>query len=102
MILGLSFIPFSIFQTTCIINKENGQKYLIKCVESAISRNLIPFLTEFGGNQDWERLKTDLQPDAVYNGKQIRAYMNLQFIQIETFLLNSTYWNYDLYNTQRR
>ena len=26
--------------------------------------------------------------------------MNLQFVQIETFLLNSTYWNYDLYNTR--
>jgi Glycoside hydrolase family 5 C-terminal domain len=69
--------------------------------QSAISRDLIPFLTEFGGNQDWERLKTDLQPDLVYHGKQIRAYMNLQFIQIENFLLNSTYWNYDLYNTQQ-
>ena len=69
--------------------------------QSAISRDLIPFLTEFGGNQDWERLKTDLQPDLVYHGKQIRAYMNLQFIQIENFLLNSTYWNYDLYNTHQ-
>ena len=55
--------------------------------ESAISRNLVPFLTEFGGNQDWETLKTDLPPESVYKGSQIRAYMNLQFVQIETFLL---------------
>ena len=68
--------------------------------ESAISRNLVPFLTEFGGNQDWETLKTDLPPVPVYKGSQIRAYMNLQFVQIETFLLHSTYWNYDLYNTR--
>ena len=67
--------------------------------EAAVSRNLVPFLTEFGGNQDWERLKTNLQPQQVYQGKQIRAYMNLQFMLIENFLLNSTYWNYDLYNT---
>ena len=26
--------------------------------------------------------------------------MNLQFNQIETFLLNATLWNYDLYNTE--
>jgi glycosyl hydrolase family 5 len=26
--------------------------------------------------------------------------MDLQFIQIETHLLNSTYWNYDFYNTE--
>jgi hypothetical protein len=69
--------------------------------EAAVSRSLVPFLTEFGGNQDWERLNTDLQPQQVYQGKQIRAYMNLQFMLIENFLLNSTYWNYDLYNTQQ-
>jgi len=26
--------------------------------------------------------------------------MDLQFIQIEQHLLNATYWNYDLYNTE--
>ena len=25
--------------------------------------------------------------------------MDLQFQQVEAYLLNSTYWNYDLYNT---
>ena len=34
-----------------------------------------------------------------YKKKQIRAYMDLLFTQIEHFLLNSTYWNWDFYNT---
>ena len=38
----------------------------------------------------------------VYHGKQIRAYMNLQFVQVENLLLNAIYWNYDLYNTKER
>ena len=97
--------PWSLFYSLLNLpdNMHNKQKewsnIFDQMRESATSRNLVPFLTEFGGNQDWERLKTDLQPDGVYNREQIRAYMNLQFIQIETFLLNSTYWNYDLYNT---
>ena len=66
---------------------------------AAILRGLVPFLTEFGGSQDWEYLKTNLEPYSIYHGKQIRAYMNLQFIQIEKYLLNAIYWNYDLYNT---
>jgi hypothetical protein len=53
-------------------------------VEAARKRELIPFLTEFGGVQDAEL---------------INEYINLHYIQIESFLLNSTYWNYDLYNT---
>lgn len=67
--------------------------------EAAISRSLVPFLTKFGGSQDWDHLNSDLEP-ATYQGKQIRAYMDLQFIQIEQYLLNATYWNYDLYNTE--
>jgi aryl-phospho-beta-D-glucosidase BglC (GH1 family) len=66
-------------------------------IEGATSRNLIPFLTEFGGSQDWQ-FDTDLKP-VVYQHKQIRAYMDLQFCQIESNLLNATYWNYNLYNT---
>jgi aryl-phospho-beta-D-glucosidase BglC (GH1 family) len=66
-------------------------------IEAATCRNLIPFLTEFGGSQDWE-FDTDLNP-VIYQNKQIRAYMDLQFRQIESNLLNATYWNYNLYNT---
>jgi hypothetical protein len=53
-------------------------------VKAARERELIPFLTEFGGVQDAEL---------------INDYVNLHYIQIESFLLNSMYWNYDLYNT---
>lgn len=53
-------------------------------VEAATQRELIPFLTEFGGFQE---------------SPNIREYINLHFIQIEKYLINATYWNYDLYNT---
>jgi len=53
--------------------------------EAAVERDLVPFLTEFGGLQESE---------------QIREYLDLNFMQIESFLINSTYWNYDLYNTE--
>jgi hypothetical protein len=55
-------------------------------VEAARKREFIPFLTEFGGVQDAEL---------------INDYINLHYIQIESLLLNSTYWNYDLYNTSQ-
>jgi hypothetical protein len=53
--------------------------------DAATSRGLIPFLTEFGAFQEAE---------------QVRDYLDLQFGQVEAFLLNSTLWNYDLYNTE--
>jgi hypothetical protein len=67
--------------------------------EAAISRGLVPFLTEFGGSHDWEQFFTDIEPREAYQEKQIRAYIDLQFQQVEAYLLNATYWNYDLYNT---
>jgi Cellulase (glycosyl hydrolase family 5)/Glycoside hydrolase family 5 C-terminal domain len=71
-----------------------------KMKKEAVVRNLIPFLTEFGGSHDWKNLETNLEPTEVYKREQTRAYMDLQFKQIEDFLLNSSYWNFDLYNTQ--
>jgi uncharacterized membrane protein HdeD (DUF308 family) len=53
--------------------------------EAATTRGLVPFLTEFGAYQEAE---------------QVREYLDLQFNQIEAFLLNCTLWNYDLYNTE--
>lgn len=53
-------------------------------VKAASTLDLIPFLTEFGGLQENE---------------QIKEYLDLSFKQIETFLLNSIIWNFDLYNT---
>jgi aryl-phospho-beta-D-glucosidase BglC (GH1 family) len=64
-------------------------------MNAATSRGLIPFMTEFGGSQDWQ-FPTNL-PN-LYS-TQIRAYMDLQFQQIEANLLNAMYWQYDLYNT---
>ncbi len=84
-------------------NMDNKKKewptIFSKLNESAISGGLIPFLTEFGGSQDWEKLYSSFPPSNIYHNKQIRAYMDLQFIQIEKYLLNATYWNYDFYNT---
>ena len=54
-------------------------------LQAATDRGLVPFLTEFGAFQEAE---------------QVREYLDLQFKQIETFLLNATIWNYDLYNTE--
>jgi uncharacterized membrane protein HdeD (DUF308 family) len=54
-------------------------------VNAASERGLIPFLTEFGGFQEAE---------------QIREYLDLVYEQIESHLLNATYWNYDLYHTK--
>jgi hypothetical protein len=52
---------------------------------AARERGLIPFLTEFGGFQGAE---------------QVRDYLNLEYEQIEAYLLNATLWNYDLYHTK--
>jgi Cellulase (glycosyl hydrolase family 5) len=57
----------------------------IQLVQAATERGLIPFITEFGAFQEAE---------------QIREYLDLQYNQIEAFLLNATIWNYDLYNTE--
>ena len=64
---------------------------------AAASRNMIPFMTEFGCSQDWQD-NTDLSP-AAYQHRAIRACMDLQYRQIEAQLLDATYWAYDLYNT---
>ena len=57
----------------------------VQLAQAATERGLIPFITEFGAFQEAE---------------QIREYLDLQYNQIEAFLLNATIWNYDLYNTQ--
>lgn len=82
--------PIAIAQSFLKI-PDNMQRYVrewpdifAQLVQAAKERGLVPFLTEFGGVQDAEL---------------IRDYINLHYVQIESFLLNSTYWNYDLYNT---
>lgn len=83
-------------------NKQNEwPKIFSRLREASISRGLIPFVTEFGGSHDWESLYTSMEPIDTYRRKQIRFYMDLQFVQVEKYLLNSTYWNYDLYSTEQ-
>jgi hypothetical protein len=67
--------------------KRDWPNIFQKLITGATKRGLIPFITEFGGSHESE---------------QIRVYMNLQFTQIEYFLMNATYWNYDLYHTANR
>ena len=44
-------------------NKQREWPGIFKKMQNAaISRGLIPFLTEFGGSHDWEGFYTDLQP----------------------------------------
>jgi Cellulase (glycosyl hydrolase family 5)/Glycoside hydrolase family 5 C-terminal domain len=64
--------------------KREWPDIFAQLVRAATERDLIPFLTEFG---------------AIQGGEQIRDFVDLQFEQIESNLLDSTYWNYDLYNT---
>jgi hypothetical protein len=77
----------------------------------AVSTGCIPFITEFGASHDWkiklnqsseEIYKIDQASEVIYNNdnKFVRAYIDLQYRQIERLLLNSTYWVYDLYNTE--
>ncbi len=66
--------------------------------QAAIERDMVPFLTEFGADQGW-LFPTAMRP-RIYGNVQVRAYMDLQFRQVEAFLLNATYWNWDLYNTR--
>jgi hypothetical protein len=63
----------------------------------ATSRELVPFLTEFGCDHNWET-STDLRPD-IYNRSTVRACIDLLFQQVESQLLNETYWNYNLHNS---
>ena len=65
--------------------KREWPDIFAQMVEAATERDLVPFLSEFGGIQGAE---------------QISDYIDLHFLQIESNLLNSTYWNYDLYNTK--
>jgi hypothetical protein len=62
----------------------------------AVWRGLIPFITELGATHYWDAYTTNLRPDVYRN--QTRAYMDLQMQQTEKYLLNWTYWNYNLYN----
>jgi cellulase (glycosyl hydrolase family 5)/glycosyl hydrolase family 5 len=65
--------------------KQDWPDVFERIVTAGYERDLIPFLTEFGGTHESEL---------------VAPYINLQYIQVESQLLNSTYWNYDLYHTE--
>jgi hypothetical protein len=63
-----------------------------KMLQAAQARSMIPFLTEFGGSYDW-KMDSGLGPYQT----QIQTYLDLMYQQIESTLLNSALWVYDLY-----
>jgi uncharacterized membrane protein HdeD (DUF308 family) len=73
-------IPESMYTYKKQFPEMFGQLY-----NAAVERRFVPFLTEFGAFQE---------------GEQVREYLNLQYDQIDAYMLNSTIWNYDLYNTE--
>jgi hypothetical protein len=73
-------IPESMYTYKKQFPEMFGQLYI-----AAIERRFVPFITEFGAFQE---------------GEQVREYLDLQYDQIDAYLLNSTIWNYDLYNTE--
>jgi hypothetical protein len=80
------------------INPNKWEREFQDILSDPDVRKAVPFLTEFGGSQDWSGgLFNYAQPDKWSN--QIRFYMDRQFHQVEKHLLNATYWCYDLYNT---
>ena len=82
MAVASSFV--SIPESIYTYKKESPEIFGQLAIAS-LERKLIPFLTEFGAFQE---------------GEQVGEYLDIQYNQIETFLLNSTIWNYDLYNTE--
>lgn len=70
-------------------------KSIIKKLCLKAGNNAIPFLTEFGADQEWKKnfdlLGLDIAGEAIER----------QFEIIEENLLNSTYWNYDFYNSKK-
>ena len=63
--------------------------------ETVRAQGVVPFLTEFGCNQDWTQ-SPDFRPGAY--ATVARACMDLQYRQVEARLLNATYWVYDFYS----
>ncbi len=77
---SLAKIPDNMYRYT-----REWPEIFAELVNAAQVRGIVPFLTEFGGVQDAEL---------------IRDYINLHYQQLESLLINSTIWNYDLYNTK--
>ena len=62
-------------------------------------RNMVAFLTEYGGEWNWQSKDPGINP-ALYQYRVLRALVDLSFQQIEAQFLNATYWHFDLYNSE--
>lgn len=82
-----------------MVNKEREWPATFAAMIGAANyRGLVPFMTEHGADHHWSRHKSDIARPS-YQNSQVRAYVDLQFRQIEGYLLSSAYWQFDLYNT---
>jgi hypothetical protein len=78
------------------IKKQNWPELFKTLVNTGVSKNLMPFLTEYGGDQRWQKASCDID-NPVYKNNLLLAYQDLSFQQIEANMLNSTYWDFDLF-----
>lgn len=91
-LLFIPLLPNDIKERT-----REWQKIFREITERAQHKNLIPFLTEFGADQDWKQFAS-IYPE---HRDLARDIMNEQYKYVEENLLNATYWNYDFYNTEK-
>ena len=67
------------------------------------NRNMVPFITEFGGgyggHQSLQSKDPEINP-TLYQYRALRALVDLSFQQIEANFLHATWWNFDLYNSE--
>lgn len=83
-----------------VSHREEKYKNLLgELKANALKNGGIPFLTEFGASNDWQ-IQILQEPSS--RNTMVRAAMDLQYRAVELNLLNSTYWNYDLYCTEER
>lgn len=68
-------------------------------VNEGKKRNMAPFMTEFGGEWNWQAKDPVINPP-LYQYRALRALIDLSFQQIEAQLLHETYWHFDLYNSE--
>ncbi len=78
------------------VKRQNWPGLFKTLVSTGKNKNLMPFLTEFGGDQKWQKASCDID-NPMYKNKLLLAYQDLSFQQIEANMLNSTYWDFDLF-----
>ena len=99
MTLGRSSYALFNFADNMHNKQKEWPKIFTKLRGAAISRGLVPFLTEFGGSHDWEETLYRYRTKRRISDKANKGLYGSPISTIEANLLNSTYWNYDLYNT---